>query len=1066
MLCQYCQAERPPGVRFCSMCGGDFNIAPPASSRAERRHLTVMFCDLSGSTAMSLRIDPEELHELILGCQQRFASAIDAFGGVVERYMGDGLLAYFGFPAAHEDDAERAVHAAVRIVHQSRARRGDEHHMPVRVGIATGLVVVGDLVGQGHASEFPAIGEAPNLAKRLEEMADPDSVLIAESTRLLCGDRFEWLDRGAQVLKGFERPMRCWQVLEVAASPSRFRSRGAQALSPLIGRDAELNRLEAHWQRARRSLGSVVVIEGNAGIGKSRLAESLIAGLADEAGECIRCQCSPYHEHTPLHPFRQELERSAALGLDDSVPTRARKLQSLLQARRAEDDDIFVPLAALLSLLPPGEDPSIGMPPQQLRQKTLRAWLEMIERQSASRPTLILVEDVHWMDPSSKELLQLLAEEIASLPIMLAATTRDASVAGWLRAPAVDELRLARLSDADAALLVAAQAGGDVLGTGRVDEVVARTDGVPLFIEEFVRAMVVPGEAPSVDAAHVPLVPESLQDSLMARLDRMGAGKDVAQVASVIGRGFTEELLAAVLPLGEERLREELGALCDSSVLVPPHEDSHGEYLFQHALLRDAAYVSLLRSRRRELHAGVAAALTRLYPRLAEVQPELLAHHFANGAQPFQAARFLGLAALRALDRSANLECLAHATRALEELATVADMPGRALLEAKLCMLRGAALRAVRSFASSEAEACFQRALALGETLGDDALLIDVHRGLFSVHYARGELAEARLHGGQVSALAERKEDRASLMLAWWMLGCMAFWQGHFVEAQADLARAVALYDPAEQKTKTLAVQIDPGVNAKCHLGWAQWLLGRPDTAIATGDEAIAQARALAQPFAIAMTLFFACATRACCGLFEDSAPLLDELKALTHEHGLSYLGASARVLDGQALIAADRCAEGIAQVDLAMAQFRAQEAGLGIPWSMSIAAAGWLRLGRIEEGLRSLDTALAAMERNGERQWEAELWRLRSEFLARRGNDGDGFESAECLQRALEASRRQSALSLELRAASTRARLARECGSEVAVSREYLVATLRRFDEGRHTVDLREARQWLEATE
>jgi len=1022
-----------------------------------------MFCDLAGFTEMSRRLDPEELRHVVAAHQERFRRTINAFDGFIARYMGDGLLAYFGFPVAHEDDADRALYTALRVVQESKGLRDENNHMPVRVGIATGIVVVGDQIGSGQSAESLAVGEAPNLAARLQALADPDSVLVSDSTRLLCGDRFQFEDRGTNALKGFEQPVRCWKVVDAPAARTRFRTSRAP-LSPLVGRDAELSVIQGHWQHARRGEGQVVVLQGDPGIGKSRVAETLMASMADESDVSICCQCSPHHEHTPLFPFRQELERSAGTGIHDDPEIRAAKLRALLSRRDASGAVEFGPLAALLSIPGPEAVAAVALPPLQLRQKTLRAWIDMVLSHAKRQTLLVLVEDLHWVDPTSMELLELLAHGIADQPVLLLVTTRALPQAAWLQAPGIRVIRIERLSDVDAASLAVAQAGSQALSKARIEEVVAKTDGVPLFIEEFVRTMTGPMQPDQrVTLTNQPLVPESLQDSLMARLDRLGTGKDVAQVASVIGRRFPQNLVAELLPLGPRELHDALGALCDAAVLRRVSKDEQEEYLFHHALLRDAAYLTLLHSRRRELHSRVAEAMARLYPELAKTQPEVLALHFAQSAQPFQAARHLAVAALRDLNRSSNLECLAHATEALEQLSFAGDQPGRELLEAKLCILRGAVMRAVRSFSSSEAEACFRQALAIGENLGDETLLIDVHRGLFAVHYARGQLAQAQMHSEHVLALAVRTSDRASHMLGTWMLGCVAFWQGDFDSAHANLARAVALYDPEEQKSRTLAVQVDPGVNAQCHMGWLLWLLGKPGDAIAVGDRAIANARALGQPLAIAMSLFFACATRACCGMFRAMKPLLDEAKAITAEHRLGYMASCARVLDAQALIAEDRSEEGLQQVELALAEFRAQEAGIGTPWSMAIAATGWLRLGRVDKGLAAIDGAFAAMQRNGERHWEPELWRLRGQLLSLRDPDGEAAEVDRCLGRSLEAARRQSAVSLELRVAMASAQIRMERGEKVSPAREALEAALQRIEQGFETADLVEARRSMD---
>jgi predicted ATPase len=548
----------------------------------------------------------------------------------------------------------------------------------------------------------------------------------------------------------------------------------------------------------------------------------------------------------------------------------------------------------------------------------------------------------------------------------------------------------------------------------------------------------------------------------MARLDRLGAAKEVAQVAAVVGREFSRDLVAALSPVGEQELGDALDRLTSSAVVFGRGQPPWTSFVFKHALLQDAAYASLLRGKRQELHKRIAETLESSYPERVRTEPEVVAHHFTQAGQALRAARYWAAAALRALDRSANVEALGHAAKGLELLAEVAQSDDRDRLELGLRILQGAGYRAVHGFASSDVERSFTRALELSERLDDVPRLIDVRRGLFSFYYARGALSLAREQGQHVATLGQRMSDRGSQMLGYWMLGCMAFWQGEFATARQELEDAVALYDPSEQKSKTLALQIDPGVNALCHLSWLLWVLGYPERATDTSDKAIRTARELAQPFAVAMALFFACATRACCGNYASASPLLDELIAITGEHGLSYLGSCARVLKGQELIAQDRCVAGLEQVDRALSEFRAQGAGLGLPWSTSISATGYAGLGRVEEARAALSMGFEAMARHDERQWEAELWRLKGELLVLRPGPDSG-EAETCFRRAIDVARRQTAKSLELRAAMSLARLLDRQG-KVGLAQEILAEVSDWFTEGVDTADLRDARSMLES--
>jgi tetratricopeptide (TPR) repeat protein len=544
----------------------------------------------------------------------------------------------------------------------------------------------------------------------------------------------------------------------------------------------------------------------------------------------------------------------------------------------------------------------------------------------------------------------------------------------------------------------------------------------------------------------------------MARLDQLGSAKEVAQTGAVIGHEFSGDLLAAVSTLEGPALRGALATLTSSAILYDRGEVPGTAFVFKHALVRDAAYASLVRNARQEIHERIARTLEASYPERLRVEPEVVAHHYTEAGRSLPAAKYWAAAARRAIDRSADLEALGHASKGLENLTGVVPGPERDRLELALEVLRGAAARAVRGFASSEAERSFLRAQELCLKFEDARGLIDVRRGLFSCYYARGALSLARDQGEQVAVAGRQMNDSSSRMLGHWMQGCVTFWQGEFATARRELEEAYSLYDPSEQRAKTLALQIDPGVNALCHLSWVLWLLGYPDQAVATSEKALETARELAQPFAVAMALFFACTTRASCGQHDAVRPMLDELMAVTSTHRLRYLGSVARVLQGQALIARDRCDAGLEQIGRAFAEFEAQEAGVGLPWALSFAVEAHTRMGRAGDAMGALGRAFEAVERNGERHWEAELFRLKGELLVSSSPAGVR-EAKSCFQRAIEVARRQSAKSLELRAAISLARLLdREGKADLAHG---LMREARGwFTEGFDTADIRTAAQ------
>jgi len=984
-----------------------------ASAVPERRQLTVMFCDVAGSTAMAQRLDPEDLRALILRYQQLVRDLVARYGGFVARYMGDGVLVYFGYPAAHEDDAARAIHAGLSIVRAAQLLDPpldpSGRPVPLRVGIATGLVVVGDRIGAGAAEEAAAVGEAPNLASRLQSWAEPQTVLVADRTQQLAGSRFVYAPARELTLRGYLQPVRAWTVLRANPKRSRFEQTHAAALTPWVGRSGEVSRLLDLWREASHGAGQLVLVAGDAGVGKSRLVQTLGERIVGEPFYRICYQCSPYHVDSAFHPFIDQLEKAAGFTPGEATSSRLDKVRRLLGGASPALADAMPLFAELLSL--PMAGPPQPSPPEQRRQETMAAILGRLRELALQRPVLLVLEDAHWVDPSTLDLLGLLGAELPRLPVLLVVTSRVADTGQpWLQGPRASVLQLRRLAPRQAAELASHVAMPTPAAAEQLAQVVERADGVPLFIEELAKAI----------GAGLPAseIPDTLHDLLMARLDQLGSAKEVAQVASVIGREFSRDSLAALLPLPSAELDTALATMVASAIVRPLPQ--RPVFAFHHALIQDTAYGSLLRTRRLELHGAIAEALELKDPARAHAEPELLAQHYALAGQPLRAARWWAQAAQRALGRSANIEALRHCVRGSELLATVPASGERERSELMLAMLGGAAHRAVHGFASIDAERCFARALELSENLGDVATQVDVRRGLFSWHYARGELGLARAQGQRVADIGDSSGDRAARMLGQWMLGAMSMWQGEFAAARRELELAVSLYCPEEHRLKTLATQIDPGVNAMAHLSWVCWIGGDSDGAVEAGDRAVHAARSLAQPFALTMALFFACTVRACRGEHDRAEPLIQELFALAAEHRLDFLRACAWVLRGQASMAADRYEEGLLEIERALSEFDALHAGLGQPWALAIAAAGCARLGRRDEGLQKIAAAFAAIERHGERHWEAEVWRVKGELL------WPGAEARRCLQRAAEVAAQQSAGALRARALASLASLER----------------------------------------
>ena len=779
--------------------------------RAERRQVTVMFSDLVGSTALSARMDPEDLREVISAYQKCVAETVQRFGGFVAKYMGDGVLIYFGYPQAHEDDAERAVRAGLELVAAVGALKT---HAPLqtRVGIATGLVVVGDLIGSGASQEQAIVGETPNLAARLQGVAEPNSVVIAESTRKLVGNLFELQDLGAQDLKGISGPVRAWAALRPASVESRFDALHATGLTELVGREEELDLLLRRWSKAKTGEGQVVLLSGEPGIGKSRLTAALMEHLADEPHTRLRYFCSPQHTDSALYPITSQMERAAGFAHDDTAQAKLDKLDALLAQSFTSRQDAAL-LAEMLSLPNDGRYPTLELPPQQRRQKTLEALAAQLEALSQSKPVLMIFEDVHWVDPTSLEVLGRTVDRLKRLGVLLIITYRPEFEPPWIGIPHVTVLSLSRLGDREIAAIIERLTGNTPLPASIRQDIAERTDGIPLFIEEMTRAVL---EAESESEARkttsaVPsstlAVPASLHASLMARLDRLGPAKEVAQIGAAIGREFSHPLLAAVVGKAEKEVESTLDRLITAGLLFRQGVPPDAIYLFKHALVQDVAYGTLLREPRRALHARIAETLESHFAEIAESQPELLARHCTEAGLIEKAAGLWGKAGQRSLAHSALVEAMAQLTRALAQLGALPATPGLRREQITLQVALITPLCHVKGYAAPESKAAVERARllieeaeALGEPPEDPLLLFSVLYGFWVANYVVFNGDVCRDLAAQFLSLAEKQRATVPLMMGHRLMGASLLHTGDLAEGRAHYAQALALYDPAEQR--------------------------------------------------------------------------------------------------------------------------------------------------------------------------------------------------------------------------------------------------------------------------
>jgi len=667
---------------------GTMTAAPIAPhDTAERRQVTVMFSDLVGSTALSARMDPEDLHELISAYRKCVAETVGRFGGFVAKYMGDGVLVYFGCPQAHEDDAERAVRAGLELIGAVTALRT---HAPLqtRIGIVTGLVVVGNLIGSGAAQEQAVVGETPNIATRLQSIAKPNTVIIAESTRKLLGILFDLQDLGVQDVKGLGAPVRAWAVLQPASVESRFEALHAGGLTEFVGRDEEVEILLRHWAKARGGEGQVVLLSGEAGIGKSRLTAALMERMAHEPHTRLRYFCSPQHTDSALYPVISHMERAAGLAHNDTVQLKLDKLDAVL-AKTSTRQQHAALLAGMLLLPNDGRYPALDLAPEQRRQRTLEAVVSQMEALAGQFPVLMILEDAHWADPTSLEAFSRVVDRLGTLHVLLIVTFRLEFEPPWIGRPYVTALTINRLAQRDTEAMIDHVVGNKLVPANLRQDIIERTDGIPLFVEEMTKAVLEGGsEAAQRAVASIPspvvAVPASLQGSLMARLDRLGSAKEIAQIGATIGREFPHTLLSAVVSRTEPELASALNRLIDAGLLFRQGVSRRANYVFKHALVQHAAYETLLRERRRALHARIAETLESQFTEIAENQPELLARHCTAAGLIEKAVGLWGRAGQRSLERSALAQAVEQLTRGIDLIASLPSTPALHRIQIKL----------------------------------------------------------------------------------------------------------------------------------------------------------------------------------------------------------------------------------------------------------------------------------------------------------------------------------------------------------------------------------------------
>jgi class 3 adenylate cyclase/predicted ATPase len=996
---------------------------PALREEAERRHVTVMICDLVGSTALSARLDPEDMNAVIDAYHAACARITRSYDGFLAEFRGDGILAYFGYPLAHEDNAERTVRAALDIIAAvARLETQAGEPLAVRIGIATGMVMIGDLSREGALREHAIVGETPNLAGRLQALAEPGTVVVAASTRRLLGDLFRLRDLGLHEVKGIAERVAVWAVEGISDSESRFEAVRTVRLPDLIGRDREINFLLERQRLAWKGEGQIVLISGEPGIGKSRLVAALAERMDGESYTRLRYQCSAYHSNSALRPFIAQLERAAEFKPDDTSEQRLSKLEALL-AMGASQVQAVAPLFAALLSIPFGERyPPLGLSPPQQRRRTLAALLDQFEGLARRQPILLSFEDAQWADATSLELLDLTVERVRQLPVLALFTFRPEFEPPWIGLPNVGTMTLSRLDANDVENMVARVTGGRAFPTEVMKQIVAKTDGNPLFVEELTKAvlergiLVENGEGYRLEGPLPPLaIPETLQDSLMARLDRLAPVREIAQTGAAIGREFSYSLVRTLVGRDETALGHALAQLEQAELVFRRGEPPQAIYSFKHALVRDAAYESLLKSRRQQLHGKIARTLEEQFADIVASQPEIAAHHFTEGGLVEPAVDYWLKAGQHAARRSANTEALNHFARGFDLLPKISDPILRNKSELLLQTSLGHSLRSIKGWSIDSVKHAYTRALQLCKESGFDEHTFPAVFGLWTWNFLRAELGEAQILAERLVNTAENADDSVFKVLAYEALGFTLFARGEFAAAHAALERSIGICEDSKAAAYLDLSGQDPRVHVRLYDGIALWFLGYPDQALRLCAEARHYVDTSQHPFTEAMARTISLRVHQLRGEAAVITGKADTAIALCEERGFVHYLAMALVLRGWASAQLGEFEKGIAEIQEGLEKERATDAVLFESYALGLLADVCIKNERYGQALDFLNQAqLRLDEENSERFYAAEIYRLLGETYLRSQHDLDQAEYY--LFKGLSVAREQKAKSLELK--------------------------------------------------
>jgi predicted ATPase/class 3 adenylate cyclase len=1033
----------------------------------ERRQLTVMFCDLVGSTALSEKLDPEELRSLLHAYRTLCGDVIARYDGFVARYVGDGILTYFGWPAAHEEDAERAVRAALEIVHTVK-RASSTEALSVRIGIATGPVVVGEAAGAGDQSKL-AVGSTPNLAARLQGLAASDQIVIAASTRRLVGSAFELGDLGEYDLKGIAEHVHAWRVERALVAESRFdANRGGSALTPLVGREVEVELLLTRWSQARDGEGQVVLLSGEPGIGKSRILSALRERLEAQGVQALRFQCSPYYVNSAFWPLIDNLERALTFSRDETADSKLDKLETLVVTHygRPLADVRFV--ASILSIPCEQRYGALPMTPQKHKDETLRTLVDITEAAARQQPSVMLFEDAHWADPTTLEVLDLLIDRVRTVPLLVVLTHRPEFQSRWSGQGHVGALDLSKLTRTQSAAIVSALAGGKALPAVLLEQILTRTDGVPLFVEELTKSILESGELTEAadhyqytGSARAVTIPATLRDSLMARLDRFMPVKEIAQIGAAIGREFSYELISAVAPIPQAQLDDALRRLGESGLAFRRGTPPDAVYSFKHALVRDAAYESLLKSRRHELHAKIARVIEKLLPATEDTEPELLAHHYTEAKEFQKAIPLWHKAGKLGIKRLALAESIRHLDKGLDQIAGLPQSAERDGWELDLRTALGTAWIALRGWQAQMVWDSLFPAMRIANSLRRSDAMVPIFWGLYTNVLTTGRVEESLRWAARIVEAAEAHSHQDLLMIGRLATANSYFWLGELIKAREHTEQVLSLYQEEQHGRLVDILNHDPKTFGLIRAALLSGMLGYYDQAIKIGDERDSHARKRGHPFDVGFTLTEGAWIYDHLNEPDEQLKRAAEAEQLARENSLSvFVAFFVPVSSGIASIRKAQFASGAKSLKTGISIWEEIGGRLALPYLRSVLAYGTAQAGDVEGALCLVDEVVEQIERPGwgERWYYAETLRIKG-WLLSLGGDLEGAERN--FLASLDGARRQQAKMWELRTSTSLARLWQSQGKRQDAY-DLLAPVYRWFTEGFDTKDLQDAKSLL----